>query len=130
MDHRGIEPRPPRCKRGVLPLSLAAQLMLWRSQGVTIPFFWRDKPTCVHEHFETLFFGSPSWARTTDIRINSPTQLPTVLTGNKFFWGEAGNRTLPNCFTDSRATTTLATPLFGRRYRIRTYACRNQNPMP
>ena len=28
--------------------------------------------------------GSPSWARTTDIDINSVAQLPTVLTGNKF----------------------------------------------
>lgn len=26
-------------------------------------------------------------------------------------WGEAGNRTLSYCFTDSRAATTLSTPL-------------------
>ena len=26
-------------------------------------------------------------------------------------WGESGNRTLSNCFTDSCATTTLLTPL-------------------
>jgi len=26
---------------------------IWRSQGVTIPFFMRDRHTCVHEHFET-----------------------------------------------------------------------------
>jgi hypothetical protein len=25
----------------------------WRSQGVTIPFFKRDRLVCVHEHFET-----------------------------------------------------------------------------
>ena len=25
----------------------------WRSQGVTIPFFMRDRHACVHEHFET-----------------------------------------------------------------------------
>jgi hypothetical protein len=25
----------------------------WRSQGVTIPFFMRDRHTCVHEHFKT-----------------------------------------------------------------------------
>ena len=25
----------------------------WRSQGVTIPLLWRDKPVCVHEHLET-----------------------------------------------------------------------------
>jgi hypothetical protein len=25
----------------------------WRSQGVTIPFFQRDRLMCVHEHFET-----------------------------------------------------------------------------
>jgi hypothetical protein len=38
--------------RPVVSLDIPAQT--WRSQGVTIPFFWRDKPTCVHEHFETL----------------------------------------------------------------------------
>jgi hypothetical protein len=27
---------------------------LWRSQGVTIPFFSSDSATCVHEHFETM----------------------------------------------------------------------------
>ena len=26
---------------------------VWRSQGVTIPFFMRDRHACVHEHFET-----------------------------------------------------------------------------
>ena len=29
---------------------------VWRSQGVTIPFFSSDSAVCVHEHFETLFF--------------------------------------------------------------------------
>lgn len=35
-------------------------------------------------------------------------------------WGESGNRTLPDRFTDCRATTTLQTPLFGQRGRDRT----------
>ena len=30
--------------------------LLWRSQGVTIPFFMRDRHTCVHEHFETRIY--------------------------------------------------------------------------
>lgn len=32
--------------------------MFWRFQRVTIPLFWRDKPTCVLEHFETYFFNT------------------------------------------------------------------------
>jgi hypothetical protein len=31
--------------------------LLWRSQGVTIPFFKRDRLVCVHEHFETSFYS-------------------------------------------------------------------------
>ena len=38
-------------------ISLADTLKTWRSQGVTISFFRRDKPTCVHEHFETNFYS-------------------------------------------------------------------------
>ena len=30
---------------------------IWRSQGVTIPFFQRDRLMCVHEHFETKYGG-------------------------------------------------------------------------
>jgi hypothetical protein len=37
--------------------SLADTLKTWRSQGVTIPFFMRDRHTCVHEHFETNFYS-------------------------------------------------------------------------
>jgi hypothetical protein len=31
---------------------------IWRSQGVTIPFFQRDRLMCVHEHFETKSGGN------------------------------------------------------------------------
>ena len=30
--------------------------IIWRSQGVTIPFFMRDRHMCVHEHFETNWY--------------------------------------------------------------------------
>ena len=30
--------------------------IIWRSQGVTIPFFSSDSATCVHEHFETNWY--------------------------------------------------------------------------
>lgn len=36
------------------------------------------------------------------------------------YWGETGNRTLSNCFTDSCAATTLVTPLIGSEQGIRT----------
>ena len=39
-------------------------LKTWRSQGVTIPFFQRDRLACVHEHFETMS-GGDGWIRTT-----------------------------------------------------------------
>ena len=39
--------------------------LTWRSQGVTIPFFQRDRLMCVHEHFETKF-GGAYWIRTND----------------------------------------------------------------
>lgn len=42
----------------------------------------------------------------------------TVL--HQHVWGESGNRTLSNCFTDSCAATTLLTPLFGAPGEIRT----------
>jgi hypothetical protein len=41
--------------------------MTWRYQGVTIPFFQRDRLVCVHEHFGTNFFlikrevAGPAW---------------------------------------------------------------------
>ena len=48
----------------MLPLHHAQKL--WRSQGVTIPFFMRDRHTCVHEHFETKF-GGATWSRTKNV---------------------------------------------------------------
>jgi hypothetical protein len=32
-------------------------LQTWRSQGVTIPFFMRDRHVCVHEHFKTKYYS-------------------------------------------------------------------------
>ena len=61
--------------------------LIWRSQGVTIPFFMRDKHVCVHEHFGTknfiwrpvlisgiprMLYGllSPAWDRAMSSRIS------------------------------------------------------------
>ena len=39
----------------------------WRSVGVTISFFWRDKPTCVHEHLRTKICGITNFSRISNV---------------------------------------------------------------
>ena len=41
------------CFTRALHYQLCYSGIFWRSQGVTIPFFMRDRHACVHEHFET-----------------------------------------------------------------------------
>jgi hypothetical protein len=59
-----LEPSP-EYKAGALPLSYGSDV--WRCQGVTIPFFERDRLVCVHEHFGTKSFvikrevAGPAW---------------------------------------------------------------------
>lgn len=43
---------------------------LWRYQGVTIPFFQRDRLVCVHEHFGTI------WEHTLEQSFNASRYLP------------------------------------------------------
>jgi hypothetical protein len=51
----GFEPMRPFLNDGLANrcLNHSANSPIWRSQGVTIPFFQRDRLMCVHEHFET-----------------------------------------------------------------------------
>lgn len=44
MDRKGIEPLPPRCKRGVLPLSLTALL-----RNTSTPKRWRQASSGNHD---------------------------------------------------------------------------------
>ncbi len=72
--------RPIAYQAIALPLSYTAKT--WRSQGVTIPFFQRDRLMCVHEHFETKF-GGCGWSRTSsafraaDLQSTGVTNFPT-----------------------------------------------------
>ncbi len=71
-----------RYKLASLPLSYGG--ITWRSQGVTIPFFQRDRLMCVHEHFETKYGGDG------EIRTHGPIPRSTV------FKTVAINRALPH----------------------------------
>ena len=53
-------------------------------------------------------YGTLGQIRTDTLLVLSQLTLPIGLQGH---WGERGNRTLADCFTDSRAATTLLTPL-------------------
>jgi hypothetical protein len=67
----------------------------WRSQGVTIPFFMRDRHTCVHEHFETKI-GEGGRDRTyCGLSRKIYSLLPYHYGGtSKFFGRPTENRTL------------------------------------
>jgi len=47
-------------------------LRKWRCQGVTIPFFERDRLVCVHEHFDTWYGGRG------ETRTHTPISEPSV----------------------------------------------------
>ena len=58
------------------------QGQIWRSQGVTIPFFSSDSATCVHEHFETKLVEmvgfEPTMPEAADLQSAGVTNFPTL----------------------------------------------------
>ena len=69
---------------GFLVPTIGFELMTYRLQGDCTTTVLIQHITIVHYlQKKCNSFGSPTWARTTDILINSQTHLPTVLSGNK-----------------------------------------------
>ena len=56
VDQRGIEPRPPRCKRGVLPLSLSAHKRLASREGLEPPRTVLETVMLPLHHRDTMIF--------------------------------------------------------------------------
>ena len=99
---RELNSWPTPYQDAALPLSYLGEI--WRFQGVTIPFFMRDRHMCVHEHFETLF-GAPGETRTPRILLLRQTRLPITSPGLFIIFPRIGVRLCVTIWTNNSKIT-------------------------